>query len=122
MTGSNTMKTKTKTPDINKILKLEAHEGCSKYGAQMGRMQQLGDPPGPLYLQRLKFIDGDYDTGGAYWGGGFDVPPMWCAFSVDTEDDTMIFARAASRELAKEAVLAAIDCQTDDTEGWTFRR
>lgn len=44
-------------------------------------------------------IDGDYDTGGAYWGGG-GSEFMWCAFSTAkdsiNDEPIMIFLRARS--------------------------
>ena len=81
----------------------------------MGRRNQAepdNGEPCPLYLQRLRMIDGDYDTGGAYWGGT-PGQPMWCAFSADLS--VMIFTRAATREEAKRAV----DEQLKD-DGFTF--
>lgn len=95
--------------DINQILKRPVNKGCTKYGADMGRRNQPeGEPDSPLYLQKLRFVDGDYDTGGAYWGSG---DPIWCAFSEEfaksttTADDSLrIFVRARTREEAKKLV------------------
>lgn len=92
------------TPDINKILARPANKGCSSRGAQMGRRNQRQGHPERLHLQRVQFVDGDYDTGGAYWGGGRDTLPLWCAFSPDdttNEEPIMIFVRARNREEAK---------------------
>lgn len=91
-----------KTPDINKILALPVNKGCSIYGAQMGRKNVVGEP-GRLYLQRLNFIDGDYDAGGAYWGGG----SIYCAFN----DNTMFFVRAKNRKEAKSKLPAILESE-----------
>ena len=53
-----------------------------------------------MYLQRVRFIDGDYDLGGAYWGGGGD--PLFCAWAEGV--DARVFVRAKDRTLAKRAV------------------
>ena len=56
-----------RTPDINKILASEP--GCNRYGAQMGRRESCEDLGAEaLYLQYVRFSDGCYDPGGAYWG------------------------------------------------------
>ena len=92
--------------DINEILKMPCHKAYSSRGADMGRPNQLIGKPEPLKLQRLKMVDGDYDTGGAYWGG---VPslPMWCAFSTkDSKNDPpiMVFVRGQDRKEAANNV------------------
>ena len=67
----------------------------SPYGAPMGRRS---DPiEGKVHLQRVPFVDGDYDKGGAYWGGGRDTPPLWCAWN----EEGAAYQRAKSREDAK---------------------
>ena len=53
-----------------------------------------------MHLQRVRFIDGDYDLGGAYWGGGGE--PLFCAWAEDIE--ARVFVRAKDRALAKRAV------------------
>jgi hypothetical protein len=67
----------------------------SKYGAPMGRAE-YGDagncPAGSVELFRVNFVDGDYDDGGAYWGGGKDSPPLFCARG----EDYQAFTRADS--------------------------
>jgi len=70
--------------------------GCSQYGAQMGRRS---DPPMDytgerLRLRRVPLNSGGYDPGGAYWGTG---GPLWCAWS----DGFEFYTRASSREGAK---------------------
>jgi hypothetical protein len=91
--------------DINVILAKPENKGCSQYGAQMGRQFQTEGKPECLHLQKLRMVDGAYDTGGAYWGMG---TPIYCAFSPeDTENDIPIrvFCRAHNREEAKEEIL-----------------
>lgn len=40
----------------------------SQYGAPMGRhSDKLEEFVGRAHLQRVPFVDGDYDPGGAYW-------------------------------------------------------
>lgn len=104
--------------DINKILARPAYNASSKYGSQMGRRNQNQGAPEALYLQRVRFVDGDYDAGGAYWGGGPRTQPLWCAFSPETtenEELVMVFVRAANREDAKASVLDELL-----EEGFTF--
>lgn len=104
-------------PDINKILAEPGNSGCSIRGASMGRRQQVEGNPETLYLQKIRLVDHDYDTGGAYWGQGI---PLWCAFS---PDDTLnavpirIFVRSSSRDGAKTKVLSQLP-----GTGWSFFR
>jgi len=77
-----------------------------KYGAPMGRPQSLPEnkkATGKLQLRRVKMIDGDYDEGGAYWGGGRNVLPLWHAEGdLDGEKfTTRLFVRAGTRAAAK---------------------
>ncbi len=103
------------TSNINSTLKRE--DVSSSFGAPMGRAEQREGVPERLHLQHVRFVDGAYDTGGAYWGGG---TPLWCAFSpVDTQNEWLIrvFVRAPNREAAKVAVLARLA-----GSGWAFYR
>jgi hypothetical protein len=89
--------------DINKILKKE--DVSSAYGAPMGRRDTgINDisPGEKLHLQKMRLVDGDYDTGGAYWGNTPGTS-MYCAFCSGLM--TMIFIRAKSRDEAKKNVL-----------------
>jgi len=79
-----------------------------KYGAPMGRTEVLND----LYLNlpvkarcfKVKFVDGDYDDGGTYWGG-YPSPPLYCATkqkgTVTDGDGLLMFTRAFNRMDAK---------------------
>ncbi len=83
--------------EIDKIVPPLSDVG-SRYGAPMGRSNTLPDDTGnaapELYLQRLDFVDGDYDAGGAYWGGGIG-DFIWRA--VSRAGDVELFVRARSR-------------------------
>ena len=87
------------TMDIN--AKLKAAPAHSVRGADMGRenwgLSEHRWCPMMMYLQRVRFIDGDYDLGGAYWGGGGD--PLFCAWAED--DEARVFVRANGRGAAK---------------------
>ena len=114
---------KNKTPNINEILRRPEYKGCSARGADMGRQNEtsgwnLSLAKYRLHLQRLNFVDGDYDVGGAYWGGGVHDGQgryqfMWCAFSMETTPATMIFVRAANRSEAIHAVYDMLDADGD---------
>lgn len=110
----------SKTQNINKMLALPSQRACSARGADMGRRNQIEGNPERLHLQKLRLVDGGYDTGGAYWGGGKDIPPMWCAFSnYDTQNEfpIRVFVRGWTRVEAKQKVLKLLK-----GEGWTFYR
>jgi hypothetical protein len=57
----------------------------------MGR-SSYGEPHGKVSLFRVKLVDGDYDDGGAYWGGP-PSEPLYCA----RNDEYRAFIRATSR-------------------------
>ena len=72
------------------------------YGAPMGRaeygtVENCEDWSIELFRVRLL---GDYDEGGAYWGGGRGTIPLYCARARDGEYRR--FARAWSRKQAAE--------------------
>lgn len=84
--------------------KLILSKGCSKYGAQMGRPNILPSDtqvPIKLQMQRLRWVSGDYDQWGAYWGGG-SGDYVYCAFAYhDLAMNVFVFVRAENREQAK---------------------
>ena len=85
--------------DIN--AKLKADNMSSVRGAPMGRedwgLTEHRKRPMMMHLQRVRFIDGDYDLGGAYWGGGGE--PLFCAWAEGIE--ARVFVRAKDRDAAK---------------------
>ena len=86
--------------DIN--AKLKADSLCCARGAPIGRMNWgMNDHykrPMMMYLQRVRFVDGDYDLGGAYWGG-HPSEPLFCAWAEAV--DARVFVRAKDRTAAK---------------------
>jgi len=64
----------------------------------MGRRNHITEPDFPIrfHLVKLRWVDGDYDQGGAYWGnsGGTDIFHAW---GDGAEEDQEMFIRAASR-------------------------
>ena len=86
--------------DIN--AKLKASNASSVRGADMGRrdwgLSEHRWCPMVMYLQRVRFVDGDYDLGGAYWGGPPSLP-LFCAWAED--DEARVFVRAKDRGAAK---------------------
>lgn len=86
-------------------MNLILEKGYSERGADMGRRNQLpADPSQPvkLQLQKLKWVDSDYDQGGAYWGNSGDF--IYCAFT----EGVRVFARAKDRDTAKRLVLEEV--------------
>lgn len=75
-------------------------EVSSKFGAPHGRSNVLDNPMSTVTLFRMRMVDGDYDTGGAYWGGGKDVDPMYAAIGAEFE----YFVRAKSLADAKDQI------------------
>ena len=80
--------------------------GCNQYGASMGRSDTVPENPAApvrLSLVRLRWIDGDYDAGGAYWGG---TPGTWIFRAIGDAEDVVaeLYVRASSREEAKTLI------------------
>ena len=92
------------TPDINKILRSQPVH--SARGAPMGASNRLDDPEQPLYLQRVRMVDGDYAPDGTYWGGP-PSEPLWCGFTIDGSN--RIYVRARTRSQAAAAITADWD-------------
>lgn len=91
--------------------KLTLESGSSSRGAQMGRRIILPDNdriPVKLQMEKLKWVDGDYDQFGAYWGNGSEdnVYCAWGEFSRSgySFQPVRVFVRAKSRIEAKELV------------------
>lgn len=77
-------------------------------GSQNGRpniiphgLNQNGAEPVKLHLERLKWVDGDYDQGGAYWGrSNTNVYIAWGKWTANMVF-VQVFVRANSRKDAK---------------------
>ena len=89
-------------------MKLKLENACSRRGADMGRPNRYPEDllaKGKLRVTRLKWVDGDYDQFGAYWGNtGKDH--IYCAWGDINETAVRIFVRAESRDVAKHDVNA----------------
>lgn len=82
-------------------------------GAQMGRpniiphgLTEKGTQSVKLHLERLQWVDGDYDQGGAYWGcpgRGMYVYCAWGKWGINMAF-VQVFVRAISRKDAKSLV------------------
>lgn len=81
-----------------------------EYGAPMGRADwtDCKDQVVLFHLARVRGVDGgDYDTGGAYWGDLLRSP-LYQAFGYaqGSDQEQRMFVRAATRNEAKEKILA----------------
>lgn len=82
------------------------------WGAPMGRSNWRGDADAPYKFRvfRVRMVDGGYDNGGAYWGGGGTplfcavAEPVWCEDVQMDADACRHFLRAKNRKEAVEAV------------------
>lgn len=90
-----------KTPDINQILRATPRS-CSR-GAPLGAGNTFDEDSGPLYVQRINFIDGDYAADGTYWGGRPSAP-LWCGFSFDGL--SRVYVRAHNRDEAIAVIVS----------------
>lgn len=71
----------------------------SRFGAPMGRHSDEIPAGVKVHLQRVPMVDGDYDPGGAYWGGPSPTTgAIYCAWS---DSGLVRYFRAHSREDAK---------------------
>ena len=97
-------------------MKNKLTKAYSERGADMGRRNNIPDANEPvkLSLVKLKWYDGDYDEGGAYWGYTKGTNIYWahgnslCPSEYDASPlkfkDIDIFVRAVSRDDAKKQV------------------
>jgi hypothetical protein len=79
-----------------------------KYGAPMGRSNHIpedSETAGKLHLEKLKWIDGDYDQGGAYWGRSDVDGDIYWAYGETKTEQIDVFVRAHNRTEAKEEIL-----------------
>ena len=59
-----------------------------------------------LHLSRLKWVDGDYDPGGVYWGRS--TKNIYWAYGESETEQIEIFVRANDRNEAKSKVIETI--------------
>lgn len=85
--------------------KLTLENGASARGAQMGRTDTMPEDAQSaplLHVQRVRFVEGGYDFGGAYWGSPDN---LYCA---ETDDDqpeyVRLFVRAGSARDARTKI------------------
>ena len=78
----------------------------SKYGAPMGRSDNRTELEFSVrfHLRRMRWVSGDYDEGGAYWGRSMGAADMWHAWGDASEEEQEMFLRAWTREEAKRAI------------------
>lgn len=78
----------------------------SKYGARMGRRSDISAALNGrcVHVDRVKFVDGDYDKGGAYWGGGRDSDPVFCAYSDDEYERVVYYFRTSDLRKARRII------------------
>lgn len=87
---------------IMKVSKTFPPVSC-KYGAPMGRRDTPPeDPSRPvrLRLSRIRWTDGAYDQGGAYWGSG---DPIFCGYN---RAGVRLYVRARNEVDACRLILA----------------
>ncbi|WP_327211010.1 hypothetical protein [Rhizobium leguminosarum] len=93
----------------------ELSEVGSRYGAQMGRSDNVVNKDHPIKFEvaRLEWVDGDYDQGGAYWGRTFEDnrtgrgSDYIFRFEGEADDEIeWMFVRAKTVAAAKAQVVA----------------
>jgi hypothetical protein len=78
---------------------------CSERGCSMGRDNGVHEPELWIKFRLYKMpMSGDYDSGGAYWGSGKDIPPMWHAYGDGAQFNNWCYVRARDRGAAKAEV------------------
>ena len=68
-----------------------------RFGAPMGRPEIYNDFSGVARCFRVKMVDGDYDDGGAYWGGNSSI---YCATDDNGDKGFRMFNREPNRKAA----------------------
>jgi len=93
-------------------------KACSKYGADMGRSNCIPTTPCEMVIQQLQWVDGDYDQGGAYWGGPANKGTEYIWWAYDETGEYEVFVRASDRAMAERGVreLAPLAIIVEDDE------
>lgn len=76
-----------------------------KYGAPMGRCSDSLDPDTPIALLCVSKPQGEYDSGGAYWGTSSKEGPVYAVWRRGHGHDGVAYVRARGTESAKRAAL-----------------
>lgn len=78
----------------------------SSRGAPMGRSSNINDTEYPVEfeVERLQWVDGDYDQGGAYWGRSGETDYIYRACGESGDEVEEIFVRAPSLIEAKTEI------------------
>lgn len=81
------------------------YHASSIRGASMGRANLITEPDAPVKFRmvKLRFVDYDYDEGGAYWGMGNPIYHAWGDAEMGEQE---MFVRAATRTEAKAQIVA----------------
>ena len=93
-----------KTPRFNPFPKVSG-----KYGAPLGRFGGQLDPdldPASLCVSRPQ---GEYDSGGAYWGSGGSEGPVYAVWQRGKGREGVAYVRARSKAGAIRAALSLDD-------------
>ena len=77
------------------------------YGAPMGRRSSRVDFGGVTDFC-VSRPQGEYDSGGAYWGLGFREGPVWAVWERRKGREGVAYVRARSRTLAIQAVTTGV--------------
>lgn len=85
---------------------LQANPASSPRGAPMGQYDDDMDPTVKVHVERLDWIDGDYDRSGTYWGRSSKVGDVYAIWQDLDGDRRACYRRAKSRA---EAVKLAIE-------------
>lgn len=96
-------------------MRLKLSNVSSKYGAPMGRPKHIPNDmderelPVKLRMVRLRWVGGDYDQGGAYWGNSGGTSIYWAIGYLHegdpkNEELVEIFTRSETRNEAKNKV------------------
>lgn len=86
-------------------VKPKLYKACGIRGADMGRGDLIPDNisiPCECTLIRLSWVDGDYDSGGAYWGGGMGSYIFQAMGMNKAGDEVELYTRALTHADARE--------------------
>jgi hypothetical protein len=104
--------------DFRKVVskfKFTLSHACSKYGAQMGRRVSIPDDAKTqkvkMHMLKLRFVGGDYDQGGAYWGF-MPGQALYQACGETETEQVEVFTRAKNRKQAKDKVKTLVPLAT----------